>query len=289
MKKVAAIVVTYNRKALLLQNLSALEKQTYKDFDILVIDNASTDGTKEALSDRIASGAISWYSTGANLGGAGGFSFGVKKAVEAGYEYVWLMDDDAIPGKHALEKLMKVMEKKRKKPGFLCSQVLWKDRSVCRMNIPKANILHKVDDFLSPLVRVQMATFVSCLIPSSVVKEVGLPIADFFIWADDLEYTRRISRKYPAYLVNGSVVLHKTGNNVGSNISIDSEDRLDRYAYAYRNEVVLFRREGLLGYAYWAARLCYHILSVLKKAPSAKLKRIRIILSATREGLHFHP
>ena len=69
----------------------------------------------------------------------------------------------------------------------------------------------------------------------------GLPIKEFFIWGDDVEYTRRIALREPSYLVEDSQVLHDTKNNVGSNIVYDDE-RIDRYRYAYRNEMYIARR-----------------------------------------------
>ena len=61
MKKVAVIVVTYNRKELLIENINALLKQTYKNLDILVIDNHSTDGTKMAIQSYIDKNKIKIY------------------------------------------------------------------------------------------------------------------------------------------------------------------------------------------------------------------------------------
>ena len=87
MKKVAAIVVTYNRKELLRECLQALLAQTISNLDILLIDNASTDGTKEYIADIVeANPSICYMNTGSNLGGAGGFHYGLKKAYEMGYE-----------------------------------------------------------------------------------------------------------------------------------------------------------------------------------------------------------
>ena len=53
MNKICAIVVTYNRKILLKQSLQALLDQTVTDFDILVVDNASTDNTREYIDDLL--------------------------------------------------------------------------------------------------------------------------------------------------------------------------------------------------------------------------------------------
>ncbi len=289
MKKVAAIVVTYNRKELLYENIICLKKQSCKDVDILIIDNASDDGTKDYIKNFVDNKNVFYYNTGANLGGAGGFQYGVKKAVESGYKYVWLMDDDAMPQKNALHILMKVADKLNDNFGFLSGKVLWKDMSICKMNIQKKNLIEKVRDFNVNVQRIQMATFVSCFIRSDVIKDVGLPIKEFFIWADDLEYTRRISMKYPCYLVNRSVVIHKCMNNCGSDICSDMPEKLERYRYAYRNEVYIYRREGIMGWIYWILKDIYHVCSVVVKSPEKKCKKIGIIISSAFKGLVFHP
>ncbi len=86
MNKVAAVVVTYNRKQLLKENISCLMSQTLREkMDIVIIDNHSSDGTKEVLNDFIKSQEILYRDTGRNLGGAGGFSFGARFAAECGY------------------------------------------------------------------------------------------------------------------------------------------------------------------------------------------------------------
>ena len=107
--RVTAVVVTWNRKALLLECLDCLRRQTARA-DVLVVDNASTDGTGEALLPLIEAGRIAYANTGENLGGAGGFQYGIRRAVEAGYDYVWIMDDDSMPEPTALEALMSAAE-----------------------------------------------------------------------------------------------------------------------------------------------------------------------------------
>ena len=129
----------------------------------------------------------------------------------------------------------------------------------------------------------------SLLVPAAVVRRVGLPIGEFFIWADDLEFTRRVSRLYPCWVVTGSVTVHKCQTNNGGNISTDTAERIDRYRYAYRNEVYVYRREGLRGFARLLLRTPLHILRVLTKASDRRFLRIRVILGATLKGFAFHP
>ena len=85
MNKIVALVVTYNRKQLLKENIEALLNQNNNEFDILIVDNASTDGTEE-LVKSFENNRIIYENTGANLGGAGGFNYGVKMSIEKGYD-----------------------------------------------------------------------------------------------------------------------------------------------------------------------------------------------------------
>ena len=287
-KRIAAVVVTYNRLSDLLRCIEALRQQNGTKPDILVIDNASTDGTKDTLAPMAADGIIHYHNTGANLGGAGGFNFGMRLAVQAGYDYLWIMDDDCIPDADALQALLDADRALNGNYGFLSSIAYWKDGSPCNMNIQKTGLREKIEDYTSPYVPVIMATFVSAFFPADRVRQVGLPIKEFFIWSDDLEYTRRLSRLYPCYAVNTSRVLHDMRSNAKVNIATDSADRLGRYRYLYRNEVYVYRREGLRGWIYLISRVAFHILKVLR-ASSDKGAKIKVILSSFFSGLRFHP
>lgn len=295
--QVIAIVVTFNRKALLYENLNALLAQT-EPCDILIIDNHSTDGTKKLLESEFPEifntypqeyQRIFYLDTGINLGGAGGFSFGIKKAVEYSYKYLWIMDDDCIPEKTALAELLKADYELKGIYGFLASKVLWTDGNICKTNIQRYPMAKRVHDFHSGLVKVNYSSFVSMFFKSELVKELGLPIKEFFIWSDDLEYTRRISRKYPSFLCNHSIVTHKCKGNYGINIAIESPERIDRYEYIYRNDVYVFKREGLKGYLYIAARNIYHIFRILFVSKGQKSKKIKTIIYGTKKGIKFSP
>ena len=110
MNTTAAVIVTYNRRALLRECLSAVLSQTAA-CDVLVIDNHSTDGTGEMVKELMVSREetpdgderdITYLNTGKNLGGSGGFSYGMKEAVKRSYEYLWIMDDDCVPERDCL-------------------------------------------------------------------------------------------------------------------------------------------------------------------------------------------
>ena len=286
--RVTAVVVTWNRRALLMECLERLFAQTWRDMDVLVVDNASTDGTGEALAPLIEAGKIAYVNPCENLGGAGGFQLGIRRAVEAGCDYLWVMDDDAMPEPEALEELMRAGESIGEF-GWLSGKTIWTDGSLCRMNVQRDLNMGNLTDLSGERVPSGAATFVSLLIPAKVVRDVGLPIKEFFIWADDLEYTRRISRKYPCYVIPASVTVHKCETNNGGNISTDEEARIARYRLAYRNEVYVYRREGARGAMRLMLRTPLHIWRVLTKSKTRKCERIRTILGGTLDGLSFRP
>ena len=292
-RDIVAVVVTYKRKHLLKKNLMALLKQSYKSFDILVIDNNSSDGTYSEVVAPLLSkyDQLKYVNTKKNLGGAGGFQFGIRKAHQLNYKYVWLMDDDAIPAPMALEQLIKAYKQLqlKGKVGFLSSKVLWTDGSLCSMNIQRRTLTKNITDFSAKYIPCVIASFVSLFIPMQVIEKVGLPIKEFFIWTDDWEYTRRISRLYPGYVVTDSVVTHETKTNNGAKIATDINERINRYKYAYRNEMYFYRREGFKGIIHVLLRTPYHIYRVMRYSPDNKKLRVKIILKSTWHGLFFNP
>ena len=189
--KVVAVVVTYQRKALLKECVEALLKQE-KLSHILIVDNASSDGTKEYVWDLVDGTHVIYQNTGKNLGGAGGFSFGIKEAVKLDCDYVWLMDDDCIVQDNSLSELLVCAERLNGDFGFLSSVVQWTDGSICDMNVQRKSITNQITDFSKEGQSIMLASFVSMLLNVKAVRELGLPIKEFFIWGDDWEYTSRI-------------------------------------------------------------------------------------------------
>ncbi len=286
---IVAAIVTYNRKAMLMECLEALFGQTWTEFQIIVIDNASSDGTEEALSTYIKEKRILYRNTGTNLGGAGGFNRAIRTALENQADYIWLMDDDTIPDEDALEKLLTAAKGLNYDFGFLSSKAVWKDGKLCRMNEQKLYRNPEITVGKQKLLKCRQATFVSFFINASVISKLGLPISEFFIWGDDIEYSRRISAKVMSYYVPSSCVLHKTANNEGSNITTDDYSRIDRYRYAYRNEMYIARKEGPKRMLYQLCKIFYHIMRTLLFAKEKRMKKIGIIISASLEGRHFNP
>lgn len=295
MHRIIAVVVTYNRLEMLKSTLQALEKQT-ESCDVLVVDNASTDNTQMWVQQYLQDKPFLHYvNTGANIGGAGGFHYGMRWAVQNGYDYVWIMDDDCMSCEQALEKMMQAdtLLGGPEQYGFLSSAVLWTDGKECKMNRQKIkkSYYENLHMLKHGIVQIEQATFVSLLFPVQTIKKVGLPIKEFFIWGDDIEYTRRITvrNQIPSFLVGQSQVVHAMKENNGSSIATDMPERIERYRYAFRNEAYLYRQEGLKGICYYIAKCGLNFCRVLIKAKDHRLKREWIILSSMVRGVFFRP
>lgn len=211
MNTVCAVVPTYNRRELLLECIESLEQQTVP-VHVLVVDGASTDGSSDAVRERFPEADV--LPLPANAGSAGGFAAGIRWAYERGFEWVWLTDNDSEAEPEALARLLDAHASfdGTGPPLLLASKVVWTDGSILPLNAP---ILKRKD--LEPLYRaaehstlsVRAAPYAGVLIHRDLVARHGLPIEDYFVWNDDIEYTGRLLRDDFGVLVPQSVVCHK--------------------------------------------------------------------------------
>lgn len=289
---IVAVVVTYNRKELLRQCIDCLLKQEKISCDVLVVDNASTDGTKEVLLKEYKNNQhIKYLNTGKNLGGAGGFEIGIKTALEYGYENVWIMDDDTMPEPSALIELSKADGYLNGEWGFLSSAVYWTNGDLCVANRPKKTLFKHIDekDLNNRYCKILMGSFVSMLVKSDVIRDLGLPLGEYFIWTDDYEFSGRISRKYPCYFIPNSRVTHAMAVHTRADLATSDECRLQRFRYLYRNDFHCYKQYGFKGYLYLISKIGYGIVTVLAKSKNNKLKRLKTIFRGINEGRKFNP
>ena len=109
---VHACIITFNRRDILLECLRAVYSQTHAVSGVLVLDNASTDGTDEMLASEgfLSRPGFIYHRNAVNSGVSPGFEQLVHLGYEQGASWVWVMDDDVIPNKDALADICKYGE-----------------------------------------------------------------------------------------------------------------------------------------------------------------------------------
>lgn len=293
--KVTAVIVTYNRLHLLKKCLNAVLAQTTKPDSVIVVDNGSTDDTRNWLSGEPV---LTHHQE--NTGGAGGFSSGIKLAFQNGADWIWLMDDDTIPYPDALEKLLAALHKlkaQQDKVGFLSSQVRWTDGSIHEMNrtyrltdSKKSASFSFAENITLPLI--QFGTFVSMLLSAKAVEKVGYPLKEYFIWNDDVEYSKRIiSNGLAGLFVEESISSHETPANHQSNVFIDPESSIWKFRYGLRNELFTKRlHEGELKFwTSWVHRVAIMPFRILLNRKNHRWAFIRVVWETSFKALFFRP
>lgn len=267
---VCAVVVTYNRKQLLIECLEALMKQTRPLDAIYLIDNASTDSTSELLKEKgyikeilnpkcgpaedekIFNGVKMHYvRMHENTGGAGGFYEGVKRAYEGDYDWLWIMDDDVEAEGNCLESLL-AYNKKSQVLIPLRLGVSGEIRELAAINYDLRNLFvvgvkcrlsikekFKSVEEMPDLLEVQDMAFEGPLICRKVVEKIGFPKRELFIFGDDTEYSFRIrySKAAKLILIRKAVIRRKVINAKTSEYDWKSY-------YYFRNLIWLYKIYG---------------------------------------------
>ncbi|MBR0151024.1 MAG: glycosyltransferase family 2 protein [Synergistaceae bacterium] len=291
--RVDCVVVTYNRKALLLECLEAIYAQTFPVSSIILINNASTDDTEEALREAgyFSRDNFDYHLMPKNLGGAGGFAEGIKISRDNDTaDWCWIMDDDSIPSPDALEKLIAATKLKGDEVSFFASEVYGVENET--LNVPvldmreddKGYVKDWYRDLRKGIIKIQYATFVSIMINSKAIKKCGVPCTEYFIWGDDYEYTARLVKYYgDAYFVGGSVVLHKIAKGRASIYLERDTFRIKNLYYHYRNGVMnTLMYDSTKRAIYISLRAFYHAARVL--VHPYRFRKILYILSGTFSG-----
>jgi rhamnopyranosyl-N-acetylglucosaminyl-diphospho-decaprenol beta-1,3/1,4-galactofuranosyltransferase len=238
--RVVAVVVSWNRRDLLVEALAAINDQTRRPDRVVVVDNASTDGTPDLVLDNYPD--VDLVPLDTNTGGAGGFAVGLTRALALHADWVWLMDDDTVPQRSALQELIRVRQNYRDHGLVLiASKVVWTDGRDHPMNTPRpkpgVRDAEREAAALVDCLPIRSASFVSILIDAGEVRRRGLPMADYFLWNDDFEFTTRLLRHRRGLYCPPSVVVHKT-RTFGST----DADPGERFFLEVRNKVWLFTR-----------------------------------------------
>ena len=207
--RVVAAVVTFNRKDLLVECLRAILAQEHPVERVVVVDNASSDGTEtlEVLGDPL----VDYHRLPENLGGAGGFAESVRRAREVDADWIWLMDDDAEPPPDALRSLLAAPPASDPGTAALAHRVVNPDGTLqpgARGFLRGRPVAMAEAEYVGHP-QVDYATFVGFCVRMAAARAIDPPKAEMFIWADDYEYCLRLRPLGVVRVVPESRIVHK--------------------------------------------------------------------------------
>lgn len=228
-QSVAGVILAFSRFDMLRRLVEALRLQTRKPDAIIVIDQGTNEGIHRWLAEQHDLVVIRQ----ANKGSAGGFSTGIQESIRRGHEWAWIFDDDAIPEKEALQRLVECPYFARENVAFLSSRIV-DPRGKTYQSLTPVEPNNWYGTVLEDgCVQVNHATWLGLLVHSDAVREFGLPIEEFFLWEEDVEFTGRLARSWKAYCVLTSVIVH---HQRGSFSPFDPTDFV-KFSYMARNRI----------------------------------------------------
>lgn len=222
--KVAAIIVTWNKLDYVCSVLSDISQLKLPDInlDTYIVDNGSSDGTQAYLEQHYAT-TVKVLQTGSNLGGSGGFAYGLESVSQLGYDYLWLLDNDIRLDVMALVPLIKTLQNHHE-VGLVGSQIrkLQEPNTIqelgsvinskkAHLNTNFANYNHiSTPEILQgkPYLKVDICAAASLLVHREVVERIGV-FEDYFLHFDDVEWCLRAQQAGWIVAVNpDSIIWH---------------------------------------------------------------------------------
>ena len=249
MPRVHIVLLNWNGWQDTIECLGSLEDLEYPNFEITVVDNASTDGSVRKIKERYP--GITLIENESNLGYAGGNNIGLRYALEHNADYVWLLNNDTVVHKDALISLIDRM-RKSSSIGICGSRLIYyHDRETIQAlgggvynkwlgttehvgaNKP-VNIdcdEHRIEQQLDYIVGASM------LVSRQFLKEVGLLSEDYFLYYEELDWAMRGREKFKPGFAYDSIVYHKEGASIkATNRQLNAKSRLSDY-YQIKNRL----------------------------------------------------
>lgn len=272
MEKVIAVVVTYNRQALLSECITALRNQTRKPDAILIVNNGSTDSTEQWLQQQSDINFINQK----NVGSSGGFSTGINWAFKNGYSWIWCMDDDGYPKEDALDNMLQADDGSLRL--YNCAVINKEDK---KSFVWKTGEFKTIDEVKDKTIEGIGHPFNGTMLHRKIVERVGVPQPKFFLWGDETEYYYRIVKKnnIPVCTVADSIHYHPASAfsykqdwdyQTGWKMYFYVRNRLHIHRAKFSNKVV-----AIINYCCFLTALAGIVLVYQK---TNKLKKLRFIL-----------
>lgn len=242
----AIVIVTYNREQLLRECVAHAMNQTSRPACLIIVDNASTDGTKTYLQSLDQGDNLDIIYLPNNIGGAGGFAAGMERAVQKNVACVLMIDDDAILAEDYMEKILVARCKYPQYKAFAGTvETGGKIDTFHRRNLQKIGLLMKTvqeESYKQDYFTCDIASFCGMVADTDLIRQMGLPHRNYFIFFDDAEYSLRIRKASRFLVVTDARLNHKKGEKIPK---YPRRYEWKDY-YAIRNRILMVKEHGNL-------------------------------------------
>ncbi|MBD5543585.1 MAG: glycosyltransferase family 2 protein [Lachnospiraceae bacterium] len=226
MNPIGIIICNYNKRDAVVECIRSVQESKVQNFDIYMVDNASADGSAEAVRREFGD-SVTILQNKENLGGSGGFNTGLRIVKEKGYSYFVCLDNDVLVDENAINALYEYMEANPRvgmagsrvyhmqMPEYIQQCGLKIDFDHCTAQTLYADQLE--DGTLPEVMECDTVATCSVMIRGSLIREtdVGIMPEDNFIYWDDMEWGHRMHLAgYRIVTLAASRVLHQMGANV---------------------------------------------------------------------------
>ncbi len=216
---VVIVIVNWNSCDDTINCIESLKKVTYPEYEVVIVDNGSTDGSEKVLRGRFPE--LTLIQTGHNLGFAGGVNAGIKYALKKGADYILLLNNDTVVAPDFLEELVKVAERDEK-AGILCSKIYFYNRpdriwyaGATFHSLMGLTVLvgyERKDNEKFNTIKETEPTGCSMLLKREVCEKIGLFDEQYFCYYEDMDFGMRAKRAgFKTLYVPSSKVWHKIG------------------------------------------------------------------------------
>lgn len=283
---IGVVIVTFNRLEKLIKTLKAYEDQTLAPAYIVVVNNASSDGTAAYLEkwagkkERFKKYILNLPK---NIGGSGGFHVGEEKALSLDAQWVMIADDDAYPECDYIEGMQTyINEHDTSNVSVVCGKVLQQGSFLnahrCRMKSPwYISFAKKLSekDYKKEAVEFQFASYVGCVISVDKMRKAGLVTGEYFIWYDDFEHSLRLSKFGRLILIPKFTIIHDCD---AEHVKVSWKSY-----YGWRNLIDMYKRHFKLQFLFIVALFfCKTCLLPLKGNRWAEMK---LRFTAIKDGI----
>lgn len=241
LKNIGIVVCNYNKKDYVVNCVKSLFKQTTDDFDIYVVDNASSDESVMALNNEFGD-KITILQNKENLGGSGGFNTGLREVVKKKYKYIMCVDNDVVFDENAVISLKEFLDT-HDDVGMVGSQVFFMDSPKYIWNyggdidfnnfVQHDNYRNCTSEEVPKEVYCTYVPACSLMVKYDAISKVGIMPEENFIYWDDMEWGYRFNQAgYKVAAISKSKVWHKCGGRTAGNT-------FNNY-YLWRNRIKFF-------------------------------------------------